>query len=139
MTIIEGIGDEVVYILAVFVIVTLLTLVWMSTQVRPLWNGDSMWLVQLRTSPTRSVVEVSCAGTRAHACVQLTQIGSHEASRLARESNARIVRVTEAAQRGAAEAGDDGATEADATPSTGRDGRVCCARAHVHRVQPATA
>jgi hypothetical protein len=59
MTIIEGVGDEVVYILATFVTLTMLTLAWMSTQVRPLWNGDSMWLVQLRTSPTRSVVEVS--------------------------------------------------------------------------------
>jgi hypothetical protein len=61
----------------------------------------------------------------AHTCAQLTQIGSHEASRLARESNARIVRVTEAAQRGAPETADDGAMEAGTTPSTAHDGLLC--------------
>ena len=58
MAIVEGIGDEVLYIFGFVLATALFFAAWLSTRVRPLWNAESMWLVQLRTSPTQAVVEV---------------------------------------------------------------------------------
>lgn len=58
MTILEGFGDDVLIGGSIVAIIVIIAIAWLSTAVRPLWPTESMWLVELRTSPNRSVIEV---------------------------------------------------------------------------------
>lgn len=122
-TLIEGVGDELVYAAIAVGIITLLVLAWMSTSVRPLWTGETMWLVQLRTSPNRSVIEV-CKSCRVLATLlfvllllQLTQIDNTRAEQMTSGGvGPRVVRLTEASA--AVQLASDGVGPSEAAETT---------------------
>ncbi len=60
MALIEGFGDEVVWVMAAFVVGVILVIAWFSTGVRPAWNAGNgaVWLVQLQTWPQRRILQV---------------------------------------------------------------------------------
>jgi len=58
MSIVEGFGDEVLICVVVLAIIGVLSMAWFSTDVHPVWNAGSIWLVQLQTHPNRRVLQV---------------------------------------------------------------------------------
>lgn len=77
MALVEGIGDEVLVLVAILLLAALILFAWASTSVRPLFNNGSVWMVHMQTAPERRVLEVysldeSAAASRQMASARAT-------------------------------------------------------------------